>query len=529
MHKKFQNGKKGEMMTVNHAASQPDHSAFNKWPIMTVLMTSAFVAILNQTLLATALPHIMQDLRLDPNVAQWLQSVFMLVNGIMIPITAFLIGRFTTRGLFMAAMGLFTVGTLVCALSPNFTLLLSGRILQAAGAGIMMPLTQTIMFLLFPVERRGSAMGMFGLVISFAPAIGPTLSGWLVEHFVWRSLFYVVLPIVALNLLIAYFSLKNVTKQTFPKVDILSIVLSTLGFGGLLLGFSFAGAEGWSSPFVVIPITAGSIALTWFILRQLKLEEPMLEFRVFKHAVFTLSTILGMVVFVAMIGGAVILPILMQEMLGYTPLESGLMLLPGAVIMGLMNPITGRLFDKFGAKWLSVIGLSIIVGSTFMFTIITPETSFAYLSAVHAARMLGIAMVMMPVTTAGLNQLPAVLIPHGTAMNNTLRQIAGAVGTAMLVSIMMMGMKPEAGVSGMVRGVNLSFFVAGIFAVIGLVLTFFIKHVRPSDMAKGSHVKTGVQKSSVGSLKTHLHKRPKTLRISSSDRSALAANKKMPK
>ena len=172
-------------MTIENAAKQPAQLSYNKWVIMSVLMSGAFVAILNQTLLATALPHIMNDLRLDANVAQWLQSIFMLVNGIMIPITAFLIGRFTTRGLLLTALGLFTIGTAVCAVSPNFSLLMFGRILQASGAGIMMPLMQTIMFIIFPIEKRGSAMGLFGLVISFAPAIGPTLSGWLVEHFVF--------------------------------------------------------------------------------------------------------------------------------------------------------------------------------------------------------------------------------------------------------------------------------------------------------------------------------------------------------
>lgn len=223
-----------------------------KAPIMIVLISGAFVAILNQTLLATALPHIMADLQIEYSTVQWLQSAFMLVNGIMIPITAFLIGRFTTRKLFLAAMGLFALGTAVCAIATNFPVLLTGRILQASGAGIIMPLMQTILFLIFPIEKRGTAMGMFGMVIAFAPAIGPTLSGWLVEQFPWRSLFYVVLPIALVDIIIAYLVLKNVTKQTFPKVDPISIILSTLGFGGLLYGYSSAGGEGWGSMHVIL-------------------------------------------------------------------------------------------------------------------------------------------------------------------------------------------------------------------------------------------------------------------------------------
>ncbi|MDR9755700.1 MAG: DHA2 family efflux MFS transporter permease subunit [Thermacetogeniaceae bacterium] len=461
---------------MNHSQDLLPEEGFKIVPLLIVLISGAFATVLNQTLLATALPHIMRDLNLDSNVVQWVQSIFLLVNGITIPVTAFLIERFTTRGLFLTALGLFALGTFTCAFSQNFMLLLGGRVLQAAGAGIIMPLMQTILFLIFPVERRGTAMGMFGLVIGFAPAIGPTLSGWIVEHFPWRSLFYVVLPIVVVDMIIAYFILRNVTEQKHTSVDVLSILLSTLGFGCILYGFSTAGGSGgWSSMQVIISIFIGAVSLVWFILRQSKLEQPILRFKVFRYRVFTLTTILGMVVFIAVIGGAVILPIFMQNMLGFTAFESGLMLLPGAVIMGVMSPITGRLFDRFGARWLAIIGFSILTVTTFMFTHLTAQTTFAYLAVTHALRMFGVSMVLTPVTTAGLNQLPTHLIPHGTAMNNTMRQIAGAVGTALLVTVMTNNMLPEQGLRGLIHGVNVSFVVAGISSLIGLVLAFSIK------------------------------------------------------
>ncbi|WP_010093896.1 DHA2 family efflux MFS transporter permease subunit [Ornithinibacillus scapharcae] len=461
---------------VHHQHEVQTDENIRKAPLLVVLLTGAFVAILNQTLLVTALPVIKDDLHIDDTTVQWLQSIFLLVNGIMIPITAFLIARFTTRALFLYAMGSFALGTLLCAIAPEFYLLLIGRVLQAAGAGIMMPLMQTIMFLIFPVEKRGTAMGLFGLIISFAPAIGPTLSGYVVEHYPWRTLFYIVLPIAVIDIVIAYFVLKNVTKQTFPKVDIISIVLSTIGFGGLLYGFSAAGSSGWASAEVILTMAIGAITLIWFILRQLRLTEPILEFRIFKDVIFTLTTALGMTVFLAMIGGAVILPLLMQDMLGFSPMQSGMALLPGAIIMGLMNPVTGRLFDKFGAKWLSLVGLILITVTTFMLAILTPETTFWYIAIVNAFRMLGVAMVMMPVTTAGLNQLSPEMLPHGTAMNNTLRQMAGAIGTALLVTIMTSAAVPEEGISGAVHGVNMAFAVAGVTAAIGLVITLFIKY-----------------------------------------------------
>lgn len=454
----------------------PPKEAINRVPLIIVLLSGAFIAILNQTLLGTALPPIMQDLNLSENTVQWLQSVFMLVNGIMIPITAFFIDRFTTRGLYLTAMSLFALGTIICSVAPNFTFLMIGRIAQASGAGIMMPLMQTIMFLIYPIEKRGTAMGLFGLVISFAPAIGPSLSGWLVDQFPWRSVFYVVWPIAIVNIIVAYFILVNVTERTFPKVDIPSIILSTLGFGGLLYGFSVAGSSGWMSQHVFISLIVGAITLTIFIRRQLKLEEPMLEFRIFKYNIFTISTGLGMVVFMSMIGTAVILPFFMQNMLGFSAFESGLALLPGAIIMGLMNPITGRLFDLFGARWLSISGLFLLVVTTILFTNLSEETSFVFISVVNAARMLSIAMVMMPATTAGLNQLPQRLIPHGSALNNTMRQMAGAIGTAMLVTIMTSTSRPNEGLNGLIHGVNLSFIVASTIAIIGLVLSFFIKN-----------------------------------------------------
>lgn len=447
----------------------------NKVPIMIVLISGAFVTILNQTLLGTALPKIMHDLSLDANTVQWLQSVFMLVNGIMIPVTAFLIERFTTRRLFLSAMGLFALGTLIAAIAPSFLFLLTGRILQASGAGIMMPLMQTIMFLIFPIEKRGTAMGVFGLVIAFAPAIGPTLSGWIVEHFPWRTLFFMILPIAIIDIIVAYFILKNVTKQTYPKLDILSIILSTLGFGGFLYGFSIAGSAGWTSWQVIISMVIGGIAVAWFILRQLKLKQPILEFRVFKYKIFTITTVIGMVTFMAMIGAAVVLPLYMQDMLGFSAVDSGLALLPGAILMGLMNPVTGRLFDKYGARWLAILGLGIVVVTTFMFAILTPETSFAYIATINALRMLGVAMAMMPVTTAGLNSLPDSLIPHGTALNNTFRQVSGSIGTALPITIMTTAAIPSEGVAGEIHGVNISFVVAGITAIIGFVLAFFVR------------------------------------------------------
>lgn len=454
----------------------------NRNVVLATLVSGAFVVILNQTLMNTALPAVMEDFMITANSAQWVTTIFMLVNGIMIPVTAFLIQKFSTRSLFFAAMGLFSLGTLLAMLAPTFLVLLIGRFIQAAGGGIIMPLMQTILFAIFPMDRRGQAMGTFGLVISFAPAIGPSMSGWVVEHFPWQTLFAIMLPIAIIDMIVAYFILDNVTEPTNPRLDIPSIVMSTLAFGGLLFGFGNAGNFGWLSAEVLAPLIVGTVSLGLFIWRQLTLDEPMLDLRILKNPMFTLNTLLGMGVFIAMIGGMIILPLYMQNMANFTATESGLMLLPGALIMGIMSPWTGRIFDKFGAKWLAVVGFGLLAASTLMFTVLTTETSFTYLAVFNAMRMLGTAMVIMPVTTAALNQLPQRMIPHGTALNNTMRQVAASVGTAVLVTVMTgTGLDPAvAGPEGPVRGVNIAFIVAGLVAVAGFIAAWFIRDSKPT-------------------------------------------------
>lgn len=465
-------------------------TAVSRKILMTVLLSGAFVIILNQTLLNTALPAFMEDFGITASAAQWVTTIFMLVNGIMIPVTAFLIQKFTTRALFLTAIGLFLVGTLICALAPVYPVLLAGRVVQAASGGLIIPLMQTILFAVYPRHERGTAMGTFGLVISFAPAIGPSLSGWVVDHLPWQTLFYMMIPIAVFSFVVGFFMLRNVTEQTNPRMDILSIILSSFGFGGLLFGFGGAGESGWTSAAVIAPLIVGAVALTWFILRQLKLDEPLLELRVLKYSMFTLNTVLGMVVFIAMIGGMLIIPMYMQTMRDFTAMESGLVLLPGAIVMGIMSPITGRAFDAIGARWLAVPGFALVTVTTFMLGRLDVDTTFTYIAVVNTVRMAGTAMIIMPVTTAALNQLPQRLIPHGTALNNTMRQIAASVGTAVLVTVMVSASRDPAvyGAAGPIHGPNVAFLVAGAVSFVGFIAAFFTRDSSgiPENAAAGN-------------------------------------------
>lgn len=404
--------------------------------ILVALMLGAFVAILNQTLLNVAIPHIMNDLGISANTVQWLSTGYMLVNGIAIPVTAFLIEKFGTRKLFISAIFLFTLGSVVCSLSANFTMLMVGRVIQACGAGIIMPLLMTVFFALFPPEKRGKAMGIMGIVMIFAPAIGPTLSGWLIGHFSWRLLFDIVIPIGVLDLILSFMWMKDVTKVTNPKFDFSGFLFSTLGFGFLLYGFSEAGNDGWTSKTVVISLIIGIISLICFVWRELTAEKPMLDLRVFKYDIFALTTVISMIVNMAMFGAMILLPIYLQNIRGYTALQSGLLMLPGAIVMGIMSPISGALFDKIGARWLAVTGLTITVLTTWGFTSLSMTTSYGHILFLYVMRMFGMSFIMMTVMTEGLNQLPRHLGAHGTAASNTARQVAGSIGTAFLVTVM---------------------------------------------------------------------------------------------
>lgn len=447
--------------------------------VIAILIIGAFISILNQTLLVTAVPVIMKDLDIPFSTAQWLTTGFFLVNGIMIPISAFLINKFTTRKLYMTAMILFTLGTIVAAVSTVFPMLLAGRILQASGAGIMMPLSQVILLQMFTVENRGKAMGLFGLIIGFAPAIGPTLSGYIVEFWPWRTLFIIIAPLAALNIVFAFFFMRNVTEQTNPKVDILSIVMSTLGFGGLLYGFSVAGVSGWWSVEVILPIAAGVFIVGLFVRRQFKLDQPILEIRVLKNPYFLMASLIGIIVFVSMVSANNIVPVLMQDMLGFTAFQSGLSLLPGALVMGVISLIAGWLFDRYGIRLLTFTSLILILVTSVMMSFLSTETSFTYITIVYTVRLAGVGLSMMALTTYAMNALDNHMISHGTSLNNTMRQIGGSLFTALFITIMtgvafnISGGDPST--ADEITGVNATFITSAVLAVIGLIFAFFLK------------------------------------------------------
>lgn len=430
-----------EEAQVNEQLKQK-HSSFmfgkgtSQGKVLIAMIFGMFIAILNQTLLNVALPKINTDFNISANTGQWLMTGFMLVNGILIPISAFLFNKYSYRKLFLVSMTLFTIGSLVCGLSGSFTMMMVGRVLQAIGAGVLMPLGTNVFMTIFPPERRGAAMGMLGIAMILAPAIGPTLSGYIVENYHWNVMFYGMFIIGLVSLAIAYIWFRVYQVTTNPKADIPGIIFSTIGFGALLYGFSEAGNDSWSSPVVVISLIAGVVFIAAFVIREVTMRVPMLDMAVLKYSGFTLTTVINMIVTMSLFGGMILLPLYLQNLRGFTPVQSGLLLLPGALIMGVMGPIAGRLLDTIGIKPLALVGTAIMTYATWELTKLNMNTTYGHLMLIYIVRSFGMSFIMMPIMTAGMNSLPQRLIAHGNALTNTLRQLAGSIGTALLVTVM---------------------------------------------------------------------------------------------
>ena len=404
--------------------------------ILAAMLFGMFIAILNQTLLNVALPKINTEFNISASTGQWLMTGFMLVNGILIPISAFLFNKYSYRKLFIIGLALFTLGSLVCAISFNFPIMMSGRVLQAIGAGILMPLGSNVIVTIFSPEKRGVAMGTMGIAMILAPAIGPTLSGYIVQNYDWNVMFYGMFFIGIIAIVIGLFWFKLYQSTTNPKADIPGIIYSTIGFGSLLYGFSEAGNKGWGSTEIVTMFIVGTVFIIFFILRELRMKAPMLSLEVLKYPTYTLTTVINMIVMMSLYGGMILLPLYLQNLRGFSALDSGLLLLPGALVMGALGPVAGKLLDTIGIKPLAIFGIGIMTYATWELSKLNMDTTYLHIMWIYIVRSFGMAFVMMPIMTAGMNALPPRLISHGNAFVNTMRQLAGSIGTAILVTVM---------------------------------------------------------------------------------------------
>lgn len=464
--------------------------------VIWLLLAAAFVAILNETTMAIAIPSLNETLGIPPELGQWLTSAFMLTMAVVIPTTGFLLQRFTTRQVFLAAIIAFVLGTAICLVAPGFPVLLLGRVVQAAGTGVMMPLLMTTMMNVVPPHSRGRMMGRVGLVMSLAPALGPTLSGVVLDNLGWRWLFGIILPIALAALVLGAKWMTNLGETTDAPIDVLSIILSALAFGGIVYGLSQLGgghggsAGGGALPWLVI--TGGVVFLALFVWRQLVLQkknDALLDLRVFASRNYVVSVIIMGVVALSMFGTFSLLPLYLQNVAGLDPTVAGLVLLPGSVLMGLLGPVMGRIYDARGPRTLLIPGTILIATSMFIYSTVGEHTPVWFLMIVQILMSLGLAGSFTPLFSASLGSLDRSLYSHGSAVLNTLQQVGGAAGTAMLISIYSTFLHAgearglptaEAGEPG----THAAFFVAACIALVPVVLAFFVK--KPADQEIGA-------------------------------------------
>mgnify|MGYP001321325431 CR=1 FL=1 len=407
---------------------------YNTKAIMFVLLFGCFIGMFNETILNVALSKLMLEMHISAITAQWLATGYVLVVGVLVPITAFLMHTFTTKELYVSAMTLFLLGTVCAVLSNSFILLLISRLIQALGAGMLVPIMMSSALVVTPSEKHGSIMGLCISVITLGPALGPTVSGFLLQYFSWHVLFMLLIPSIVICIIGGLMFLQNTSKITKPKIDFLSIVLSSIGFAGIIYAVSSASTSSLTSTVVIFVI--GLISLIIYGKRQLSLKQPILEIRAFKYPVFTIGVFLIMIIQMFQFSMNMIIPLLMQNGLKTSSFTSALVLLPGILVGVILTPFNGAIFDKKGGKILIPVGFAVIFAFTFLLSRSKSSTSILQITIIYCLIMIGQSMIMSPSQTTALNQLPPQNTPDGVAIVNTAMQVAGALGSALFVGIM---------------------------------------------------------------------------------------------
>lgn len=455
--------------------------------IIGLLLGSTFVVILNETLMGVAIPTLIEALGITASIAQWLTAAFMLTLAIVIPITGYLLQRFQTRPMFLLAMSLFTIGTVIGAIAPGFEVLLLARIVQAAGTGIIFPLLFTTVFGLVPADRRGRVVGLISTVIAVAPALGPSVSGLILSFADWRWLFITMIPLAVTALIVGAMRVVNIGEPRPVRLDVLSVLLSIPGFGGLVFGLAQLGEAGRApaseraeaTTGALIALAVGFVALGFFVWRQLMLQRTdraLLDLRTFAERQFALSIAIVMVAAMALFGAIILIPLFVQDVIGATPLVSGLIILPGALLQGLIAPWIGRRYDAVGPTSLVLPGAVLLTSSMWGMSMLTATTPLWLIAFANIGLSLGLALLFTPLLTNGLSALPPHLNSHGSAIVGTMQQVSGAAGIAIFISIASAfggGGADEASVSA--EGVRAAFTVGAIIATLTIPAVLLVR------------------------------------------------------
>lgn len=406
------------------------------WPVVIIIIIGTFMAILDSSIVNVALPKMMAVFGTTTDTAEWILTGYMLTLGVVMPLSGFLGDTFGYKRCYFTALLLFVLGSALCGLAWSVNSMIAARVVQALGGGILQPLGMAIIYKICPREKIGMVLGVWGISAMAAPAIGPTLGGYLVQYVNWRTIFYINVPVGIMNLYLVLAYLHETELIRGKRLDVNGIIFSAVGFFCLLLALNKGADKGWTSPYIVILLVIAIASLTAFVFNELSHPEPILDLRLFKNFIFTLSNIIGSMLAIGMFGAIFMMPILIQNVLGQTAMKSGLIMFPAAVASGLMMPFSGRLFDRFGARWLVMLGLAIMTWTTLKLGAFNDFTPFFMMSMWFAIRGLGMGMSMMPVMTAGMNTVPPHLVGRASAITNVVRQVFASLGIAMFGTIL---------------------------------------------------------------------------------------------
>lgn len=444
--------------------------------IFVSIVISCIASSMLATALTTALPAIIRELDVSITTGQWLTSGYSLAMGIMTPLTAFLITRFPTKNLYLTGMLLSILGMALNVFAPTFPIMMAARIMQACGNGILIAMAQVIILTIYPLEKRGTAMGWYGLSISAAPVIAPTLAGIVVDSIGWRAIFYIAIAIMIVSFIWAFCVFDNVLETSKRQFDVASFLLSILAFGGITLGIGNIGSFPFLSKQILPFIGIGCIGILLFTYRQLHLDQPFLELRLLKNKDYTISVLGSMMLYFVMMGSTVVMPLYIQSVLGKSATISGLVVLPGSALMAISSPLAGRILDKTGMKQLFVTGAACMLISNIGMALMNMDTPVWIAAVLNSLRTLSIGCLLMPLVTWGTSNIDQKLTAHGTALLTSLRTIAGAIGAAVFVGIMNAVANKYKGTWGAqapMLGVKITFLCMGMSTLILLCLAVF--------------------------------------------------------
>ena len=447
------------------------------WMAMTALLIGAFVGMLSETSLNIALPQLMHAFHVGSGAIQWLVTGYMLIIGIILPLSSLLTKWFTTRQLVIFGLCAFLVGVITSALAPSFEILLLGRMIQGIGTGIVLPLMFTVAMQIFPPNRLGAAMGVCAMVIMLAPAIGPTVTGLILAKLSWNWIFWMFVPFLVVAIIFAITALKNTTEITKPKIDYLSIIESAIGFASLVASVSLASDLGLTSPIVIGLFVLAIIVLALYVHRQLILESPILNLKIFSIPHFRTGALLVMIDFGIILSAMYLLPQFIQNGLSIAVALTGIIMLPGGIINALTSAIAGRIYDSQGAKKPTILGFIIALIGALMLALATPTAPVWYIILAQIILMIGCPLAMSPAQTYALNAIQGPASADGSTIMNTLQQIVGALATAIATILLAAGQNTVVGSSAVkfTNGTHYGFYFTLALIVLGLLLSLTIK------------------------------------------------------